>query len=226
LNGDDQGDLCDPDDDGDGVFDEIDRCPRHIDSSNADEDGDGFGDACDPYPSDYDNDGAIDSLDNCRTTFNPAQQDEDGDHIGTACDPNRNDGPLADSDGDGLNNGQEATLGTDPNSPTAVSTGINTYSDGEPIGMSNPATAGDTVGVAISPAQGIDSIAVAVTDPGGNSVLEQTLIPQSPVAFSFTPGIAGTWAISARLFTGPTLWSTRSIRRSRSWRRLTALRRR
>ena len=74
----DSSDFCDPvrfalgsfDDDGDGVFNEVDNCPDVPNPGQEDSDGDGLGDACD----------------NCPLDFNPAQLDQDGNGIGDACD--------------------------------------------------------------------------------------------------------------------------------------------
>jgi hypothetical protein len=41
-------DICEPDDDNDGVDDGADNCPLTSDPDQADRDGDGIGDACDP----------------------------------------------------------------------------------------------------------------------------------------------------------------------------------
>ena len=73
TDGDALGNLCDPDDDNDGIIDEIDPCP--CDPGN-DIDGDGF---C-----------ANDSLcglqmDNCPALFNPTQRDGDQDGVGDVC---------------------------------------------------------------------------------------------------------------------------------------------
>ena len=42
------GDVCDADDDNDGACDRVDNCPRNVNKEQADADGDGLGDACDP----------------------------------------------------------------------------------------------------------------------------------------------------------------------------------
>ena len=72
------------DSDGDGVPDPDDNCPTVSNPSQADNDLDGVGDACDP---DDDDDGVGDDSDNCPFTANPDQADFDSDGIGDSCDP-------------------------------------------------------------------------------------------------------------------------------------------
>ncbi len=93
------------DTDGDGIADPLDNCRVDANADQADLDGDGLGDACDPdidgdgvpngqdaFPRDpaesldSDGDGAGDNRDNCPMTANPSQADGDGDGIGDACD--------------------------------------------------------------------------------------------------------------------------------------------
>lgn len=94
------------DPDGDGI-EAGDNCPtifnpiRPLDRGmQADSDGDGEGDACDPCPLDpdttdcavadpldRDRDGVREPADNCPTVANPDQADRDGDGKGDACDP-------------------------------------------------------------------------------------------------------------------------------------------
>jgi uncharacterized repeat protein (TIGR01451 family) len=61
----------------------IDNCPINSNTSQANVDGDSFGDACD---SDIDGDGHGNAGDNCPSIPNPGQEDADSDSIGDACD--------------------------------------------------------------------------------------------------------------------------------------------
>ncbi len=89
--------MSSPDDrDGDGIVDGVDNCVsifnpiRPVDDGmQADQDGDGIGDACDPTPidvGDLDGDGIPQDVDNCPSVANPDQEDGDGDGLGDACD--------------------------------------------------------------------------------------------------------------------------------------------
>ena len=103
-----------PDTDGDGICDgtvavdaseenpecrtgpnnSADNCPRTPNLDQADRDGDGRGDVCDPCPelgnvvecSDGDLDGVVDDLDNCPSRANREQEDGDRDGVGDRCD--------------------------------------------------------------------------------------------------------------------------------------------
>lgn len=91
-NGDELGDACDDDTDGDGVLDDApDNCPLVPNPGQEDADNDGVGDAC---QGDEDGDNVPDEDDNCIGIANPNQEDLDSDGIGDACDDDR--------DGDGL----------------------------------------------------------------------------------------------------------------------------
>jgi hypothetical protein len=73
-----------PDADGDGVPDAEDNCPNTPNADQADLDGDGEGDACDP---DVDGDGVPNETDNCPLDSNADQTDTDTDGVGDVCDP-------------------------------------------------------------------------------------------------------------------------------------------
>jgi len=70
--------------DEDTVLDGLDNCPAQDNPDQADSDGNGVGDACQPVV-DSDNDGVPDGLDNCPLTPNADQVDADGDGRGDAC---------------------------------------------------------------------------------------------------------------------------------------------
>ncbi|HUF54308.1 MAG TPA: thrombospondin type 3 repeat-containing protein, partial [Dehalococcoidia bacterium] len=113
VDGDDLGDACDPDIDGDGILNGSDNCPTVSNPGQEDLDGDGLGDACDP---DIDNDTVLNEIDNCPTVVNPSQADINANGIGDHCDDMDGDGVVdafdncvavpnpsqSDIDGDGL----------------------------------------------------------------------------------------------------------------------------
>lgn len=89
--------LVEADGDGDGIADGDDNCPTVANWGQADTNGAGRGDACDP---DDDNDTVLDDEDNCPAVPNPGQEDADGDDIGDACDePTEPGGETAGPDG-------------------------------------------------------------------------------------------------------------------------------
>lgn len=79
------GAICPPGDkDGDGIPDGLDHCPMSRNTSTTDTDGDGIPDACD-Y--DLDGDGISNEDDNCPWISNPGQEDSDHDGKGDVCAP-------------------------------------------------------------------------------------------------------------------------------------------
>lgn len=78
--------IYNPDFDGDRISDTQDLCPRVADTTNADIDKNGLGDACE----DPDQDGVNSYLDNCPFVENSDQTDKDQDEIGDACDNTEN----------------------------------------------------------------------------------------------------------------------------------------
>jgi Zn-dependent metalloprotease len=86
------------DEDNDTVGGPFDNCDYVANKDQADMDGDGVGDLCDPdYLLDADHDGVKDWQDNCLPFYNPDQIDEDGDGLGVPCDGL--DSPDVDHDG-------------------------------------------------------------------------------------------------------------------------------
>lgn len=106
-----------PDLDGDGIPDTSDNCPNTPNANQANNDGDAFGDVCDP---DDDNDGMSDTFENMNglDPFDPNDADEDADN-------------------DGLSNLGEANAGTDPNAPDSDNDGLGDNIDAEPTAVSN-----------------------------------------------------------------------------------------
>ncbi|RJR18350.1 MAG: hypothetical protein C4581_06455 [Nitrospiraceae bacterium] len=97
------GDVCDPDDDNDGILDPSDNCPTVSNPDQADNDMDNAGDFCDD---DDDNDSVPDIIDNCPFNANTDQSDIDGDGRGDVCDN--------DPDGDGITAGDNCPLNPNP----------------------------------------------------------------------------------------------------------------
>jgi hypothetical protein len=76
------------DTDGDGIVDGLDNCPSVSNVSQANNDGDTMGDACD---TDDDNDTVLDTTDNCPFTANASQANWNGNSLGDACEDSDSD---------------------------------------------------------------------------------------------------------------------------------------
>jgi hypothetical protein len=139
-----EGNVCDDDDDNDGLTDEeeatlgtnplfvdtdsdgnndnTDNCPVIANADQVNTDNDSEGNACD---ADDDNDGAKDNADNCPIVANSDQLNTDGDTEGNVCD--------TDDDNDGLSDTEEGALGTDRLLADTDSDGANDNADNCPI---------------------------------------------------------------------------------------------
>ncbi len=114
--GDSEGDVCDLDDDNDGMPDSwelIYGLNALLDDSSVDSDGDGMSNLYEyqygfnpiVVDNDADGDGRSDPFDNCPSVFNPGQENNDGDSEGDVCD--------LDDDNDGMPDAWEALYGFD-----------------------------------------------------------------------------------------------------------------
>jgi hypothetical protein len=103
-----------PDTDGDTVIDALDNCPQVPNTDQSNVDGDLLGDVCDP---DADNDG-LSNTDEAVWGTNPLVADTDGDGLSDGQEVNTysTDPVDSDSDNDGVTDGDEVNIyGIDPN---------------------------------------------------------------------------------------------------------------
>ncbi|MDC9721186.1 MAG: gliding motility-associated C-terminal domain-containing protein, partial [Urechidicola sp.] len=121
------GDVCDDDDDNDGILDVNDNCPWTANADQSDIDGDGLGDICDD---DMDGDGVLNDDDICPTTANTDQADNDKDGIGDVCDDDDdNDGVLDIDDNCPIKLAEEEGEASDPNQSDIDGDGIGDICD-------------------------------------------------------------------------------------------------
>jgi hypothetical protein len=136
----------------DMVADDVDNCPAAANTDQANNDGDGQGDACD---ADDDNDGVDDAGDNCPMTSNSGQENNDGDGAGDVCDP--------DDDNDAVDDGVDNcpfTANTDQADNDADSQGDACDLDDDNDGVADEADACPMT----APSMGLDADGNGCTD--------------------------------------------------------------
>jgi thrombospondin 2/3/4/5 len=102
------------DTEGDGVADDADNCAGIANADQADQDGDGTGDRCDP---DIDNDGFPNHHDSCPFDADPTRSDGDDDRVGDVCDHCRATPEGEDVDRRGCAEGETADEGAGAPAP-------------------------------------------------------------------------------------------------------------
>ena len=164
LDGDNVGNACDDDTDGDAVADldgngdTLDNCRLVANLDQTDTNLDGIGDAC---QTDDDEDGVPNTGDNCPAVANPNQEDLDTDGLGDACDD--------DTDGDGISD--EDMIGQPNDNCPLVANADQADTDGDGVGnvcdlVNDAEYACGTSGETFTPmlADDVDVLAVAAED--------------------------------------------------------------
>lgn len=144
--------FCDPD--GDGVDAPLDNCPGAPNRDQGDLDGDALGDACD----DSDGDGLLDAAE--------GDGDLDGDALPNYLDGDDHDGPLGDFDRDGLTNGVESGIGTDPRSVDSDGDGLSDVEEAGADPLHPLDTDGDLLIDALDPDDDGDGVPTAAEGAG------------------------------------------------------------
>jgi len=176
--------FCFDDPDEDDLYQGFDNCPWTTNPDQADTDGDGVGNVCDPCIddplNDWDWDGLCWSVDNCPEISNPDQADTDGDGVGDACDicPDVSNPDQSDKDGDGMGDGCDQCV-YDPTND-ADGDGRCENVDNCP-GVSNPDQAdvdGDRLGDVCDPSPNVPEVPTEIrfiighADCGGSASFE------------------------------------------------------
>jgi hypothetical protein len=156
------GDVCDADDDGDGVPDAVDNCPVQPNAGQADLDKDGAGDVCDP---DDDADGVPDGLDNCPVHANPDQKDSDLNGVGDVCEPTG--GPYTPLSPDDLRVYYATNAGVSSRTWSA-----STAQWSSPVSIATPANPVRFVVPALAPGTGSEAMAMAHYGSTGAGTLD------------------------------------------------------
>ena len=210
------GDVCEGDQDIDGITDANDNCPTIKNSDQINSDNDSNGNACD---TDDDNDGVLDGNDNCPINNNPDQLNTDGDWMGNACDstPNDPDGGTRDTSFTGPSlsyNGEVRAIALQPDQKLVIGglfTSVNGLSTYNRLARLNSNGSLDT---SFNPGGNIDNFITALAiQPDGKIIIAgrfttfsntsrnriARLNPDGSLDTSFNPGTGANDAIEAML---------------------------